>query len=302
MAGLTIQLHINDLHGQKSGECEVSTPLARFFWVGRSCVTNLQFANDTVSRLHAIIERTDRGHVLRDMCSLNGTKVNGRAVRSCILAEKDVIALGDCEVRYNLNSGSVVDLAHGQKIQSSASVILYQEFRSDSVNANPVSTPAPDDGSRFDPQGVPRPRLDEFLRLAIDRTLEQVDGDFGLVLLFGSAVKDLQPVIARARDGDQFVDAPLPQVLPDLGVRTVQLHAQYGGTGAGIGSVAAGPGAVDSIGAYIDGNGQSGYLHVERRMRSNASPPAFTPGDRDILTEVGRAMDVVIVRFRDRAW
>src|SRR2546423_15247178 len=69
--------------------------------VGRDSDCDVCLANDkTVSREHARIVLEDRGHVLHDAGSSNGTYVNGVLVSDCVLAPGDVIQCGSSQLRY----------------------------------------------------------------------------------------------------------------------------------------------------------------------------------------------------------
>ncbi len=66
--------------------------------LGRSAVHNVVVRLETVSRLHAALERRADGYWLADLGSANGTFVNGeRLVGSRRLADGDVIGLGGPE-------------------------------------------------------------------------------------------------------------------------------------------------------------------------------------------------------------
>lgn len=47
--------------------------------LGRSAECDIQFPENRVSRVHATVETTDKGHILRD-CSANGTRVNDKMI------------------------------------------------------------------------------------------------------------------------------------------------------------------------------------------------------------------------------
>ena len=52
----------------------------------------------TVSRIHARLERTPEGWVLKDLSSTNGTRVNGWRVRGQVTVRSgDVVRFGDVE-------------------------------------------------------------------------------------------------------------------------------------------------------------------------------------------------------------
>src|SRR3954451_10656237 len=56
---------------------------------------NKVVVNDTLaSRFHCIVEKSPEGYLLRDLGSSNGTRVNGRRVRSVPLHPGDVVMIG----------------------------------------------------------------------------------------------------------------------------------------------------------------------------------------------------------------
>jgi hypothetical protein len=66
--------------------------------IGRSPACALTLDHDTVSRRHAELRRTDDGWEVRDLGSLNGTRVNGWRVMSAPVREGDELRLGDLVV------------------------------------------------------------------------------------------------------------------------------------------------------------------------------------------------------------
>jgi len=69
--------------------------------LGRSPEADMPLASPQVSRQHARLNRTARGHTITDLRSLNGTFVNGtRIERPTPLAEGDVIQIGPFRLTY----------------------------------------------------------------------------------------------------------------------------------------------------------------------------------------------------------
>ena len=60
----------------------------------------------SVSRRHAVLRRESLGYVLVDEGSGNGTRINGRSIRSARLRNGDEIALGDSIVQF-VDAGDV---------------------------------------------------------------------------------------------------------------------------------------------------------------------------------------------------
>ncbi|GFP23841.1 hypothetical protein HKBW3S09_01306 [Candidatus Hakubella thermalkaliphila] len=66
--------------------------------IGRNTDSDIFLDDITVSRKHAILKKTDRGFLIRDLGSLNGTYVNRERVEEAILKDKDELQIG----RYRL--------------------------------------------------------------------------------------------------------------------------------------------------------------------------------------------------------
>ena len=69
-----------------------------FFTIGRDARCDLAIDDMTVSRIHARLERTQGGWLLKDLSSTNGTRLNGWRVRSQVKVRPgDVVRFGDVE-------------------------------------------------------------------------------------------------------------------------------------------------------------------------------------------------------------
>jgi serine/threonine-protein kinase len=70
------------------------------YLIGRSQQCHFRIGEDpTASRFHLLLERTPLCCRLRDLRGKNGTLVNGRAVRTCLLNHGDEIAVGNTRLR-----------------------------------------------------------------------------------------------------------------------------------------------------------------------------------------------------------
>ena len=69
-----------------------------FFTIGRDARCDLAIEDMTVSRIHARLEQTPDGWLLKDLSSTNGTRVNGWKVRGQVgVRAGDVVRFGDVE-------------------------------------------------------------------------------------------------------------------------------------------------------------------------------------------------------------
>jgi hypothetical protein len=67
-----------------------------FFTIGRDSRCDLAIDDMTVSRIHARLEQTPNGWLLKDLSSTNGTRVNGWKVRGQVgVRAGDVVCFGD---------------------------------------------------------------------------------------------------------------------------------------------------------------------------------------------------------------
>lgn len=65
--------------------------------LGRADDADLQFADDSMSSQHAVLEFADEGMRIRDLGSMNGTFVNGSEVKAAELKNGDRFQLGGHE-------------------------------------------------------------------------------------------------------------------------------------------------------------------------------------------------------------
>jgi pSer/pThr/pTyr-binding forkhead associated (FHA) protein len=72
--------------------------------IGRNPTTQITLLDEGISREHALIlyEEDVAGYVIEDLASTNGTKLNGKRVRSAPLAEGDRIQIGQTLFRFVL--------------------------------------------------------------------------------------------------------------------------------------------------------------------------------------------------------
>ncbi|WP_219212446.1 FHA domain-containing protein [Variovorax boronicumulans] len=79
--------------------------------IGRDANNAVVLDSVKVSRSHAEIDATRGAAVLVDLGSSNGTRVNGRKVRWQALKHRDLIALGDVELRFLADGSGRTDMA-----------------------------------------------------------------------------------------------------------------------------------------------------------------------------------------------
>jgi pSer/pThr/pTyr-binding forkhead associated (FHA) protein len=70
--------------------------------IGRNPTTDITLLDEGISREHALVlyDEDAPGYVIEDLQSTNGTKVNGKRVRSASLVEGDEIQIGQTLFRF----------------------------------------------------------------------------------------------------------------------------------------------------------------------------------------------------------
>ena len=70
--------------------------------IGRNPTTHITLLDEGISREHAVVllDEDDASHVIEDLQSTNGTKVNGKGIRSHVLQPGDEIQIGHTLFRF----------------------------------------------------------------------------------------------------------------------------------------------------------------------------------------------------------
>jgi transcriptional regulator with GAF, ATPase, and Fis domain len=88
---------------KNSGSHEV-IEINEFITIGRDPHCLLELEDPFVSSRHVRIERNQKGFVLRDMRSRNGTFVNGARVAEAFLEDRDMITLGNTQIQFRFQT------------------------------------------------------------------------------------------------------------------------------------------------------------------------------------------------------
>jgi len=88
--------------------------------VGRKEECDLSLDHKSVSKLHAVIVKTDGLLLVRDLGSTNGTRVNGQRVRRAALLPNDQLHIASVKFRIYLGPGEapVSGSEHTQRIEA----------------------------------------------------------------------------------------------------------------------------------------------------------------------------------------
>ncbi len=70
--------------------------------IGRSPANQVRLDDNAVSRDHAAISWEDDGYLIEDLQTTNGTKVNGKRVRSSKLEDGDRVQIGKTVLTFEL--------------------------------------------------------------------------------------------------------------------------------------------------------------------------------------------------------
>jgi pSer/pThr/pTyr-binding forkhead associated (FHA) protein len=76
--------------------------------IGRNPTTTITLLDEGISREHALIalDEDSGAFIVEDLQSTNGTKVNGKRVRSATLAPQDEIEVGKTRFRFDIQDPS----------------------------------------------------------------------------------------------------------------------------------------------------------------------------------------------------
>ena len=72
--------------------------------IGRNPTTDITLLDEGISREHALLlfDEDAPGYVIEDLASTNGTKLNGKRIRSAPLSEGDQLQIGQTLFRFVL--------------------------------------------------------------------------------------------------------------------------------------------------------------------------------------------------------
>ncbi len=68
--------------------------------IGRNALCDIDIVHEWISRQHAIIIRNEKSTVIVDLKSCNGIYINGKRVKCHVLANNDIISLGDHRLKF----------------------------------------------------------------------------------------------------------------------------------------------------------------------------------------------------------
>ena len=105
----------------EDGTCYDYLLSAKRVRIGRGRENDLVFPESGISRHHAEIIATSRGHEIFDLGSSNGTLVNGTTVSRTILSTGDVIVIGGNRISYEANDAEALPEVPPQRVVAASS-------------------------------------------------------------------------------------------------------------------------------------------------------------------------------------
>lgn len=84
--------------------------------IGRNPTTDVTLLDENISREHALVlfDPDERSYTVEDLQSTNGTKVNGKGIRSQRLADGDEVQVGHTVFRFELRGDESPDADPGE--------------------------------------------------------------------------------------------------------------------------------------------------------------------------------------------
>jgi pSer/pThr/pTyr-binding forkhead associated (FHA) protein len=138
--------------------------------VGRHKGCDVVILNQSLSKRHCVLVKTDGLLVIRDLATTNGTKVKGQRIRWAALLPEDKVTLGGYKVRIYLGSDEMPAPSERRRFRPGAAAV-----------------PSPSAGARQREPGFPQPSPDP------DAEAPQVAGG-------SSDRRDKKPALVGARE------------------------------------------------------------------------------------------------------
>ncbi|MGB9599941.1 MAG: FHA domain-containing protein, partial [Myxococcota bacterium] len=129
--------------------------------IGRLSSVNLKLDDPTVSRVHAHIEATSDGYLIKDMGSSAGTIVNGETVERAVLNDGDEILLGKTKLIVSIDKGVIKSpVAVAPVVEEEREEVVKEEkLVSPKLEKREVQKSKPKENIK--PQGASKRDLDE---------------------------------------------------------------------------------------------------------------------------------------------
>lgn len=271
--------------------------------IGRARTNALILDDPEVSKRHAVILRTQRGFVVRDLSSSNGTYVNGRLIKTSDLLPGDVVEFGNSRYSVVLDEGKDTTTVHvapsgpEDKTQVLAAAHL-DDMPESSVGISEFDTlRAAYDRVRVAFEAVQGLVETTDIRALCERILEVtfqlVAAESGAVLLFDES-GNLVPWASRARDAETTPQIVVSRTIVDQVIRKraalLASDALKDSRWSDVHSVVmSGLRSLMCV-PLVKGDQVFGILHVGNA----ASTSAFTRPDLELLGGIGTGAGVAL--------
>jgi serine phosphatase RsbU (regulator of sigma subunit) len=208
------QLYIYPKTGEPS-----SFPLsARRVTIGRASTNDIVLSDQYSSGVHAILAPSEKGYVLIDQGSKNGTFVNGRRVNGELdLTRGDEILIGSTRFYFDRDVQPAVETVEGTTFTHSSNTIIHVRdiLRKPSATSVPLKTP----GGGIDLQRFQQDQkmsavigevsqaliyhmpLDKLLEHIMDVLIQHLPMDRGVLMLKNEVSAALEPKVVRVQNG-----------------------------------------------------------------------------------------------------
>jgi general secretion pathway protein E len=169
---MSAYLEVKDAKGQRRVPLD-DGPLT----IGRNFTNLLVIEDSQAGRFHCVVEKGEKGFMLRDLDTRNGTKVNGKPVRASVLYDGDVISIGKSEMKLVIPESAAQAAAEAE--DPFAELAQLVEPRDFSPEPKRAAEPQPD----LAKSGAPSNEFVRQLRERADSLPDRsfADSDIGLV-------------------------------------------------------------------------------------------------------------------------
>ncbi len=103
--------------------------------IGRISVNDICINDEMVSGHHAKIIRFQENYFIEDLISTNGTYVNGKRIKKCVLKDGDRLAFGPYKMLFQMNSSLLMNTSTSHKQDTYGSVVSLD----DTIIGNPIA-------------------------------------------------------------------------------------------------------------------------------------------------------------------
>ncbi len=103
--------------------------------IGRIPVNDIRINDEMVSGHHAKLIRFQDNYFIEDLISTNGTFVNGKRIKKCVLKDGDRIAFGPYKMLFQVDTSSLLNPTSSNKDDEFSNIVSLD----DTVVSNPVA-------------------------------------------------------------------------------------------------------------------------------------------------------------------